>query len=70
MPFKTRVWNVGKIMLLAGLLTGTFLLFAGIGMGVAVRARQVTVPNLVGKPIEEASREAANCSGCETHVNR
>src|SRR4029453_18505474 len=60
MPFKTRVWNVGKIMLLAGLLTGTFLLFPGIGMGVAVRARQVTVPDLIGKPIEEASREAAN----------
>jgi eukaryotic-like serine/threonine-protein kinase len=60
MPFKTRVWNVGKIMLLAGLLTGTFFLFAGIGMSVAVRARQVTVPNLIGKPIEEASREAAN----------
>jgi eukaryotic-like serine/threonine-protein kinase len=60
MLFKTRVWNVGKIMLLAGLLTGTFLLFAGIGMSVAVRARQVTVPDLIGKPIEEASREAAN----------
>src|SRR5262245_50892415 len=60
MPFKTRVWNVGKIMVLAGALAGTFLLFASIGMGVAVRARQVTVPNLVGKPIDEASREAAN----------
>jgi serine/threonine-protein kinase len=60
LPFKTsRVWTAGKLVLLTGGLAGTFLLFAAIGMGVAVRARQVTVPNLIGKPIEEASREAA-----------
>src|SRR5262245_22448612 len=59
--FKTsKVWSVGKIVLLAGGLAATFLVFAGIGMGVAVRARQVTVPNLIGKPIEEASREASS----------
>jgi serine/threonine-protein kinase len=59
MQFKTRVWSVGKIVLIGGALLGTFLLFAAIGMGVAVRARQVTVPDLIGKPLEEASREAA-----------
>ena len=60
LPFKTsRVWTAGKIVLLTGALAGTFVLFAAIGMGVAVRARQVTVPDFIGKPIEEASREAA-----------
>jgi beta-lactam-binding protein with PASTA domain len=54
-PLRTRVWNLGKILLLAGALAGTFFLFAGIAMRVAVRARQVTVPNLVGKSIAEAT---------------
>ena len=54
-PLRTRVWNLGKILLLAGALAGTFFLFAGIAMRVAVRARQVTVPNLVGKSIADAT---------------
>ena len=49
---RTRVLNYGKILLLAGALAGTFFLFAGIAMRVAVRARQVTVPNLIGKSID------------------
>src|SRR4029453_5193286 len=56
----SRVWGASKVVLLSGALAGTFFLFAAIGMSVAVRARQVTVPNLIGKPIEEASREAAD----------
>ena len=52
---RTRVWNVGKILLLAGALAATFFLFAGIAMRVAVRARQVTVPNLIGKSIADAT---------------
>lgn len=59
MAFKTRVWSYGKILLLAGALAGTFFVFAGIAMRVAVRARQVTVPNLVGKPIAEATNMAS-----------
>jgi beta-lactam-binding protein with PASTA domain len=57
--FRTRVWSVGKILLLAGALAGTFFLFAGIAMRVAVRARQVTVPNLVGKSIADATALSA-----------
>ena len=59
MAFRTRVWSYGKILLLAGALAGTFLAFAGIAMRVAVRARQVTVPDLVGKSIDDATRLAA-----------
>lgn len=51
----SRVWTFGKILLLAGALAGTFFLFAGIAMRVAVRARQVTVPDLIGKSITDAT---------------
>lgn len=56
---RTRVWNLGKILLLAGALAATFFLFAGIAMRVAVRAREVTVPNLAGKSIADATAMAA-----------
>ena len=59
MPFGTRVWGFGKVLLLAGALGGTFLVFAGIAMRVAVRARQVTVPNLVGQSLPEATSLAS-----------
>lgn len=53
--FRTRVWSFGKILVLAGALAGTFFVFAGIAMRVAVRARQVTVPDLVGKSLADAT---------------
>jgi beta-lactam-binding protein with PASTA domain len=55
----TRVWSFGKILLLAGALAGTFFLFAGLAMRVAVRARQVTVPDFVGKNVADATVAAA-----------
>lgn len=55
----TRVWSAGKILMLAGALVGTFFLFAGIAMRVAVRARQVTVPSLIGKSVADATAQAA-----------
>jgi eukaryotic-like serine/threonine-protein kinase len=58
--FRTRVWSYGKILLLAGALAGTFFVFAGIAMRVAIRARQVTVPNLVGRSVDEATRLAGD----------
>jgi beta-lactam-binding protein with PASTA domain len=58
-PIGSRVWGYGKLLLLAGTLAATFFLFAGIAMRVAVRARQVTVPDLVGKSIADATTLAA-----------
>ena len=60
MPLGTRVWSAGKVLLLAAALAGTFLVFAGIAMRVAVRARQVTVPNLVGQSLTNATNLASN----------
>lgn len=56
---RTRVWNYGKILLLAGALAATFFVFAGIAMRVAVRAREVTVPDVIGKPVAEATAALA-----------
>lgn len=56
---RTRVWSYGKFLILAGALTATFLVFAGIAMRVAVRARQVTVPELVGKSVADATAAAS-----------
>jgi eukaryotic-like serine/threonine-protein kinase len=55
MALRTRVWGVGKIVLLGSALGVTFVIFALIAMRVAVRARDVTVPNLVGRPLPEAT---------------
>ena len=57
MQLKTRVVSYGKFLLLAGALAGTFLIFAAIAMRVAITARQVTVPNLVG-PIDRRGHRA------------
>lgn len=54
MALTNRVWGVGKVLLLAGALTATFLLFAAAGMRVALRAREVTVPDLSGQTVEAA----------------
>lgn len=58
MRLGTKVWGYGKFLLLAGSLVATFVLFAGIAMRVAVRAREVTVPDLVGRPLADATRLA------------
>lgn len=55
MSLRPRLLSVGRLFVLGGALVATFFVFAGIAMRVAVRAREVTVPNLVGKQLEEAS---------------
>lgn len=54
MRLGLRVWGAGKVLLLVGALIATFVVFAAIAMRVAVRARDVRVPELVGKPLDEA----------------
>jgi serine/threonine-protein kinase len=59
MRLGTRVWSVGKFFLLVGALGATFLLFFGISMRVALRAREVEVPVLVGLTVNEATESLA-----------
>jgi beta-lactam-binding protein with PASTA domain len=56
MKFGTRVWSAGKLLLLVGALVGTYVLFAALAMRVALRTREVQVPDLVGRNVQDASQ--------------
>jgi beta-lactam-binding protein with PASTA domain len=58
MLLRPRVVHAGKLLLLVGGLIATFFVFAAIAMRVAVRALEIRVPELVGKPIEQARLQA------------
>jgi eukaryotic-like serine/threonine-protein kinase len=55
MAFKTRVWGAGKILLLCGALLFTYLLFAAAAARLALKTREVEVPSLAGKTVNEAT---------------
>ena len=55
MALKTRVWSAGKLLLLGGGLLLTYVLFAAAGMRIALKTREVVVPDLQGKSVNEAS---------------
>jgi eukaryotic-like serine/threonine-protein kinase len=55
MALGTRVWKLGKFLLLAGALGVTFLVFFGIAMRAALKAREVRVPGLVGSTVADAT---------------
>jgi serine/threonine-protein kinase len=59
MALKTRVWGAGKLLLLAGALLATYALFAAVSMRVALRTREVVVPDLRGRSINEATAALA-----------
>ena len=60
MALKTRVWTAGKLVLLGGALVVTYLLFAAAAMRVALRAREVQVPDLSNRTANEAMAIAAD----------
>jgi beta-lactam-binding protein with PASTA domain len=55
MPLTTRVWSAGKLLLLGGALLGTYVLFAMASMRIALRSREVQVPNMVNHTANEAT---------------
>jgi len=55
MALTTRVWGAGKLLLLGGALLLTYLLFAAAAMRLALKTREVTVPPLSGRTVNEAS---------------
>jgi serine/threonine-protein kinase len=60
MELRTRVWSAGKIVLLAGALAVTYVLFLGLSMRLALTSREVRVPNLVLHTANEATTMAAD----------
>jgi serine/threonine-protein kinase len=59
MALGTRVWSLGKLLLLLAALVATYGLFAAASMRMALRGREVEVPNLVTRTASEASAVAA-----------
>jgi serine/threonine-protein kinase len=55
----TRVWGAGKLLVLGGALLGTYLLFAAASMRVALRAREVQIPDLTSHTTNEATAISA-----------
>jgi beta-lactam-binding protein with PASTA domain len=55
MALKRRVWGAGKLLVIAGALVLTYVLFAAIGMRLALKSREVQVPTLIGRSVNEAS---------------
>jgi beta-lactam-binding protein with PASTA domain len=55
MALRTRVWSAGKLVLLGVALLATFLLFAAASMRVALRSREVQVPDLLNRTANEAT---------------
>jgi serine/threonine-protein kinase len=60
MAFRTRVWSAGKLLLLAGALVATYLLFGAAAMRMALRAREVQVPDFTNRTANQAAAMAAN----------
>src|SRR3954447_13370157 len=58
MPLGTRVWSAGKLVLLVGALLATYVLFAAASMRVALRTREVQVPNFTNRTANEATAMA------------
>ena len=59
-PLRSRVWSLGKFFVLIGALGVTFLVFFGVSMRVALWARDVQVPSLVGRTVNEATAALAD----------
>ena len=55
MPLRTRVWSAGKLLVLIGALVATYLLFAAASMRLALRAREVQVPDLINQTAGDAT---------------
>jgi serine/threonine-protein kinase len=55
MPLRTRVWSAGKVLLICGALLLTYVLFAAAAMRMAIQSREVPVPELAGRTVNDAS---------------
>jgi beta-lactam-binding protein with PASTA domain len=60
MALTTRVWGAGKLLLLVGALLLTYVLFAAAAMRLALKTREVLVPALSGKTVNEATALVAD----------
>ena len=57
MQFRNRMWSAGRLFAIAACLIATYLLFAVTGMRVALRVREVPVPDLRNHTVAEATAQ-------------
>ena len=55
MQFRNRVWSAGRLFAIAACLIATYLLFAVTAMRVALKVREVPVPDLRNHTVAEAT---------------
>jgi len=60
MALSPRLWGAGRRLLIAGGLLVTYLVFAAASMRIALRSRDVVVPSLSGKTVNDASAVLTN----------
>lgn len=53
--FTGRVWGAGKLLVLLAMLAVTYAVSFGMAMRLALRSRDVRVPDLVGRTVNQAS---------------
>jgi serine/threonine-protein kinase len=58
MRFNTRLWSAGRLFAIAACLIATYLLFAVTAMRVALKVREVPVPDLRNHTVAEATAQA------------
>lgn len=58
MPLRNRVWSAGRLLAIAACLVATYLLFAVTAMRVALKVREVPVPDLRNRTVAEATAQA------------
>jgi len=68
MRLGTRVWSAGKLLVLGGALVATYLVFAAASMRLALKTREVQVPDLTNRSANEATA-VANDLGLTLHVD-
>jgi serine/threonine-protein kinase len=55
MALKSRMWGAGKLLVVLAALAATFVLFFAIAMRIALKTREVAVPPLSGRSVNEAT---------------
>jgi beta-lactam-binding protein with PASTA domain len=68
MALRRRVWSAGKLLFLVGALVATYVLFAAASMRLALRAREVKVPDFTNHTANEATAMASGF-GLAIHVD-
>jgi len=59
MPFARGLWSAGRLLLLLAALGMTFTGSAVLGLRIALRSREVPVPDLIGQSVETATERLA-----------